>query len=437
MNITFTDFSISVWSHLIISLFLVYFLSISGESAKFIVIPYVIYLIFSTKVDNLPALVILSSGMTSISYFILFFCFLATLLNLQVILSSSLRRVFFIVLILFPFVMFFFIERLMSEDLISAFYAYSYFFGLFPLFFVYLIFRKSQIHDFGFFLLPLLGSLLISFFKIDLIGGIHRINSASYILVLAIFFLILIRNPVNKYLPPILRYTLVIFSFYLLVFVSFKFHILLSVIICLIIVLVFTNFEFLKRFVSVYVISILIIMFISISVVYSSQLGGQTSIIDYTDFANYPLYITEKVFGDRGPIWQGAVEIIKNQTGLLPPTGNIQIVYVNSLGALISDFEAEAHNIFLEFFLRFGFIIGGFVSFVIFDIHRILIKFVSLFYDDLIFLFVAGFTISVFLGGGITGQFVLMSNFSFLMMGLFGYCISYGEIRSENAYSMV
>jgi len=141
-----------------------------------------------------------------------------------------------------------------------------------------------------------------------------------------------------------------------------------------------------------------------------------------------------KAFGDRAPLWAGAWRGIYEERNLWPPERPPFISYETASGVKL-EVDFGAHNIGLELLRHFGIAIGvtGILVYLAIIVHvstTIFRRALSL------QLLILGATVlaSAFVGG-IVGQYVLMCNYSFLLMSLAGIVYGYpwnpGQLRGR------
>ena len=220
-------------------------------------------------------------------------------------------------------------------------------------------------------------------------------------------------------------------AFYLLVLattVSVKFNLIFSAIIVIMVVFSLVRFrrETVMRWLSGRTVIIVSLVFVAIGIFFSDRVEITESEIDYSDIANYPQFMMQKLFADRGVIWAGALDTILSSVGLFPQKENILLQYETLAGRLF-EVEFGAHNIIFEVILRLGWVVGfGLILFL----GRLLILLIRALFSgrtDLHFLFATALALSILLGGGLLGQYMMMPNFAYLMFTLAGLCLAYAE----------
>jgi hypothetical protein len=320
--------------------------------------------------------------------------------------------------------------KLTSPDYIFAIAinSYSFYFGVFPLFYGFILAKGFHIRDFNLILLPLIIAFILRFAGITFNMESHRILSLLYIIFLTIFMLLMIAPKSIKELPSYIKVFSVLFTIGIFLNQGIKFHILFSVFIAFIIIYFkWKKWKLMSLFSSGIGLVIFAMGFIFFAINYSQTYGSDFLIteIDYTDIINYPEYMMQKLFGDRGVIWAGAWEVIKNEVGFFPPIDNISISFIAQSGAFIEGVDYGAHNLFLELLLRLGFAGGIVVIFVLIESVIILSRYLRL-SNEKQYLFYTAIVIGLLIGGGLTGQYLMLPNFSFLTMTLSGLLIGYG-----------
>jgi hypothetical protein len=158
----------------------------------------------------------------------------------------------------------------------------------------------------------------------------------------------------------------------------------------------------------------------------SNQNVDSASITEARSFDDFFAALKYKAFGDRAPLWAGAWRGIAAGRNLWPPERPPSIFY-ETLSGVELEVDFGAHNIGLELLRNFGIVIGvlGILVYLAIIVHLS----TTVFRRELpIQLLILGATVlaSAFIGG-IVGQYVLMCNFSFLLMGLAGIVCGFTE----------
>jgi hypothetical protein len=423
--------NIEMIMHLFISIIGLPIAETQGMLLKLIIAPYVIYLTLTIKKEHLPALIVLSSGNSIISFLILVSCFLAALIRYNTLVRGRLKHLFWIFLFFFPVFAIDYINVLLSNGIVTASTKYSFYFGLMPLFYGYLLFKQSRELPFSYWLIPIILLFITSTLGLPLTLDNPRLNSMALI----IFPLIALNLFVTrKRIQGVsLKYVFfsIAFTFLILIGVlEIKFHHLLSIIIGFVMLLgMIRIYKWTQVFYSPFYITIFMISMIFFAIIYSQDIGSGHfyTEIDYTNFAGYPAYIQSKLFADRGVIWAGAWNHILNYSTFFPPKYEVTFDFIAVTGAEITDVEYGAHNMFLEAILRLGWW-GGLTVIIVwlassFELLHSFLKIKTL--SIVTFLIIIAFSTSI--GGGLTGQYILMPNFSFFLMSLTGILIGYTE----------
>lgn len=209
---------------------------------------------------------------------------------------------------------------------------------------------------------------------------------------------------------------------------SIKFNLIFSAIIVFLVVFALVRFrrETVMRWLSGRTVILVSLVFVAIGIVFSDSVELTESEIDYSDVTNYPQFMMQKLFADRGVIWAGALDTILYSVGLFPQKVNILLQYETLAGELF-EVDFGAHNIIFEVILRLGWVVGfGLILFL----GRLLILLIRALFSgrtDLHFLFATALAMSLLLGGGLLGQYIMMPNFAYLMFTLAGLCLAYAE----------
>lgn len=421
--------SLEAWIHLIISIILLVVLSGSSETIKYVFAPYVFYLVIRKNIIYIPALIILTSGTSVISSVVFFSTLIALFTSPLKFHNTSLKLIFLVFVSALCIVLFYFIESIIfiGNGLLDSLSSFSYFFGLFPVFYGYQIGCKQKSFDINVIIVPLVISFLFSTVGFPLVSNVHRIQSMLYIMMLSIIFLFLFERRIIRKLP---KYLIIASIIYLLVYIlreGVKFHILLSVLISFSIVyLRLKDLKWLNNLLTGRFIIASSFALVIFGAVFANQFGGKVNFKEYTDFVNYPIYMQEKLFGDRGVLWMGAWNTLQNEGSLMPPTEKILINFISIRGAYIEEVEYGAHNIILELVLRLGWIVGLATSYILISLTLMIGNIARRVRDPNLLLFVASL-FGLVVGGGLTGQYIMKPNFSFLLFISMGLIIGYSK----------
>ena len=420
------------WPSIILSIIVLYLSSRSGQLFKLSLIPILTYFIFSLNVKYYPAIVILSSGASIISYEVLIISFFIVFLKFKTLNKSKIRFVLYSILLFMPIIIYNFYIYL-NFGLIEALTANSYFFAFFPLFYGFILGQKISNLSIHLIYLPLFLLFISTLLdiKLDLLD-IRALSFFSVILVSFTAIFILISRVRSNFDYFIISSSFLYFIFFFLSS-GLKFHLIFSIFIT---VVLFTFYQiFSKKFsfiLNVIILSIPVIMFF---LVLGNDQGkrGLLADIDYADFINYPTYMAQKLFDDRGGIWIGATKVIKSEIGMFPPTKRIIFDYTDTDGVNVFEFDSGVHNIFLEFILRMGWLLGVFLILLTFYLVIILLNKMARMRHDSHFIFLCSIIIGLIIGGGTTGQYLFLSNFSFILVSLIGISIGYCSKKLNSA----
>ena len=134
-----------------------------------------------------------------------------------------------------------------------------------------------------------------------------------------------------------------------------------------------------------------------------------------------------KAFGDRGILWGGVWSVLVQENNVWPPIQPPLVSY--EAGHKMLEVTFGAHNIGLELLRQYGFVVGSIGLAVYVNIVLAVGKGVSVYNLHPLTLVIGAVVLATSVIGGLTGHFVLMNNFSFLLMSLAGIVV--GSVRGE------
>jgi hypothetical protein len=441
--------------HLVLAMGLLYVAENSGQMTKLLMAPYVAHLVLSRRIEYVPALILLSSGTTILSFVVLLSTMGVMLMNWRALMESALRPMVLVTTGLMAICLPMFLLWTVQDGanisaLILNLDKFRFFFSIFPLFYGFLLlapqgpnpqapndFRISKRFDLSIFSLPLSISFLLLTAGFPLVAGTNRILSMFAVLCLAYWALFVSLKP-RVIAMPIHFYGLsVLYLGHTVLQANIKFNLIFSGLISFMLVFSMVRFhrETVKRWLSGRSIIVASLVFVAIGIYFSSRVDVELTDVDYSDVANYPQFMMQKLFADRGVIWAGAVDTILSSVGLFPQKEKILLQYETMAGELF-EVDFGAHNIIFELILRLGWVVGFGLIVFLGQLLILLTRTLLQGQKDLHFLFAVALSLSLLLGGGLLGQYIMMPNFAYLMFTLAGLCLSYDNfapaVREEN-----
>ncbi|MDK9708685.1 MAG: hypothetical protein OEL83_16705 [Desulforhopalus sp.] len=134
-----------------------------------------------------------------------------------------------------------------------------------------------------------------------------------------------------------------------------------------------------------------------------------------------------KAFGDRGVLWTGTWETLVYANNVFPPI-HPPLVEFKPLRGSMQEVTYGAHNIGLELLRQYGFAVG----FVGISLYLLMVGHAGKIFmsrsSNYLSMTVGAVVMANAVVGGLVGQFVLMNNFSYLLMGLLG--VVFGQSSS-------
>lgn len=393
---------------------------------KIIMIPYVLFLVFSKKAIYYPSILLHTLPGTVITHIILLSVLIITIINYRKFINIKLDKLFIITLIPIPILLWVGIYRAVidNSEIVKSLMFMMPYLGLFCFYYGIFISKTFTKNIWSGLLTVFL--IMIVFQELDLFGTIRTLNFifpftlgiAVYSVLknkrimtknqILIIFIIQIYHFINFIVGSSLtNLTTLIFSIILLLLYIYNYRIILNIL-----------FK---------PISFAFIIFIFILLV--SNYGDKTLPVSVNDAAatyelrNYDQMkdrITFKLFADRLPLWKGSLELIYNEFKLFPSTiqSKISVKYESQM--IEREVEYGAHNLYLDLIIPYGLIIGTMAIVVYILLIIIDAKNINRINTPAIYIicFLTIFSISFI--GSISGSYMLSSNFSLLLMGLAG-----------------
>ena len=432
--------------HFVLAMGLLYVAENSGQMTKLLMAPYVVHLVLSRRIEYVPALIMLSSGTTILNFVVLLSTMGVMFMNWRALMESVLRPLVWVTAGLMAICLPMFLLWTVQDGanisaLILNLDKFRFFFSIFPLFYGFLLIapqgpNPQAPNDFGFskrfdlsiFSLPLSISFLLLIAGFPLVAGTNRILSMFAVLCLAYWALHIGLKPRVIAMPMHFYGISILYMGYTVLQSGIKFNLIFSALISFLLVFSMVRFhrETVKRWLSGRNILIVSFVFVAIGIYFSSRLDVELTEVDYSDVANYPQLMMQKLFADRGVIWAGAVDTILSSVGLFPQKENILLQYETVAGELF-EVDFGAHNIIFELILRLGWVVGFGLILFLGQLLFLLIRTFLYGRKGLHFQFAVALSLSVLLGGGLLGQYIMMPNFAYLMFTLAGLCLAYNH----------
>ncbi|MCK9412224.1 MAG: hypothetical protein M0Q53_07980 [Prolixibacteraceae bacterium] len=428
MNDQKTNQNSTIYLHVIISLALMPIYMFFGETFKYLCAPYVFYLVWSEDPKYYPALIFQMASGTIISILILLICVLKTIIHYKKIKALTGSWLLLLAILPAPYLFYQSFIRYVEMDLgiIASFVPLSYYLGLFPFFYGILISKNFNDNIFK--------AVIYSIFFVTLLTryapiGEIRLNTFSLVLFLVIGFISLIPKKLPLGIAKEVQY-LGLFSI-LLFFITTtgeKFHIVFSAGLSFFVLFFYLrkNNFLLNNLVKprIFIVLTILVIYI-ISNTYNYQGSTDPSNFSYTKIADFPSYIMFKALGDRGPIWNGVWHSLLDSDTYFPPLEVAKFDYLAISGGIVENSDIPAHNIVLELLRSYGLIFGFLFSGIYVLMITKLAKVFRLHNQNPYVLLLSSVVFGIAIVVGMTGQFVLMPEFSFLSMGMAGICIGY------------
>jgi hypothetical protein len=399
-----------------------------GELFKFIVAPYIFYMVWSENPRYFPALMVNSAGGSTIAIFILISCFLLTLKYFKQI--TSMFNIWLLILSFLPAPILFYqtLYRfyVLDFNFVDSVIPLGFYVGIFPFFYGLRMSKKFSRKNLKVIFISLIFVYIFNLLNISSSLRITAISFALFAVIGGIFvlpFKTKIKLSYYYKIAGILAIVLVLSGFY-----EIKFHLLGSIILSFIIIILYMwkqkillEFFVKKRII---LLSLIIITYVITQTYNYSSNKFNVSDFSYTDITTYPQFIAYKAIGDRGVIWNAVWKKSMHARYWVPPLVVDDISFI-SLDRKKIEVTFGAHNLFLELLRQYGLIIGPIISIIYISmliyLGRIFFKRIKNHY----ILFLAATIFGIGIVVGLTGMYTLMINFSFLFMGLTGILYGY------------
>lgn len=425
--------------HIAIAIMLLPVYQTFGESFKYIVAPYVLYLVWKRDPAFLPALIIHFSLGSTISYLILLTTLILTITNLPTFRKMRLNWLIFLAFLPFPIFLYQTGVRIfeMNLGLIDTIRPLGFYLGIFPFFYGILLLPKFNESVWKALIIVL---FILPFLKF--MPGVDM-NIRAYWFSFPLFFTLIGARLIYPKFFKLDTFIIWFAGSFLIItagigILGLKFTLIFSGLVALVclILSIRKSTAFLYLFTRPHVI-VFAILFVSGIITGINEYGNvgmvNTENLSYFNWDDFLLLLQYKAFDDRAVIWAGGWELVKGTDMLWPPYAPPSYSFYNAKGSIIDDVEFGIHNIALELMRNYGLIVGIIITltfaFMLIKGPGKLLLNKKLSYNNYPIIFSAT-CLGAGWVGGLVGQHVLMPTFSLLLMGLSG--VLYGYVIYNN-----
>ncbi len=416
-------------THLVIALCCLPLYLFGGEVFKILILPYVMYLLFSMQPKFIPALLLHFMAGTTMSFIILLGCLIISIKFFKKLKYYKVRPLFLTTLIPLPLflIVIYFKITIYNESIVSLFDFLFMYFGLFSFYYFVLLAGKITINHLKYIFITLALTAVLSlflpytvrynFFSLPLFFGLMLIN-LKY------------KKTFNKFFVGAFLIVLIILSR------GLSSTLLFTSMITGLISIYYLKIKKLSLRIPYFLLVLTVyIVFINIQNYNPSTqqyLGYDNSTEKINIFSATSIYERSKfkLLEDRTPIWYSIYDYyVINGEYTIPIAPEKGWVYFSIQGTE-SESTIPAHNIFLELIKKYGILTGLILSIVYIMMmikSSLLLKIKGL---NIYLITISSCIISCAFFGGMAGQYLLLGDFSFLFMGLAGLC--YGLFFNQN-----
>ena len=408
-------------AHLVIALCCLPLYQFGGEVFKIFIVPYVLYLLFSMQPKFIPALLLHFMAGTTMSFVILLGCLIISIKYFKKLKFYKVRLLFLTTLIPLPFflIVIYLKITIYNESIVSLFHFLFMYFGLFSFFYFLLLAGKITINHLKYLFITLAISVVLSLFYSNTI----RYNFYS----LPIFFGLLLIS-----LKHIKLFYKFFFGAFLLV-VIIESHGMTSTLLFTSLITGLISIYYLKtKKLSLRIPFILLVLtvFVGLNAIQTYNPTAPQVMnydvskekLDILDLTSIYKRSKFKLFVDRMPIWYSIYDnYVINGDYAIPIAPKKAWVYYSIHGTKNYS-TIPAHNIFLELIKEYGILTGLLLSIVYIMMiikSSLLLKIKGL---NIYLILISSSIVSCGFFGGMTGQYPLIGDFSFLFVGLAGLC---------------
>ena len=417
--------------HLIIGILCLPAYQYGGEVFKFVLAPYVLWMVFSMHPKFIPALLLHFMDGTTMSFIILMGFLIITVKNFNQIKKLGLNHLLLLTLIPIPLLVFaiytrFFVKHESFVVIVGFLFMYL---GLFCFFYFALLAQKFRLIHLQYIFVIMGFSVILQLFVPYSVRYIFfSIPIFATLLFLTVFKIKFFKNSLVLYSLLVLLISVfsgltstLIFTSFIGIFLSWKYV---------------SNKKFKTD--NVYILGIITFAIVALSILnynpatqLSSDYNIESSQLNISDLGSIYDRAKFKLFEDRAPLWFSIFDkFIVNGTWLVPIESESYLFY--TIEGTEIETDIPAHNIFLELIKIYGILTGALLSIVF--ISMIIKSSFLLKIKDLNLYLIVAVTCVVSCGffGGMTGQYLLLGNFSLLFMGLAGFCYGIYTLKSAN-----
>ena len=411
--------------HLLIAFILLPGYFFLGIEYKIVLIPYVLFLLFSKKAIYYPALIIHFLPGTMISQIILLGCLVLSLGDIKILRQYRVSSMYILSISSFILLVYISIQKAydLNYSIIDNLKDLAVYLGFFGFYYGVLVSAQFNRRIIERVLWVLLFSVVLQALIAD--DGTIR----YYFLALPLFITITIAKLITRRKISVSSIFIYI-SVLILVLVrlgriELTFTLIMTTFISILIVFLYERFKTLFLEIRTGTIFAILIIFLTVYVVNNPQFTGRPSDFEtvngITNISDLLTAFEFKAFGDRGVLWIGTWNTLIRDYYIWPPFKPSDIEFELYKGTLI-DVSYGAHNIVLELIRQYGFMVGlsGVIIYLL--IMMKLGKALSLTNSGPLMVIVGAVVLSTAFVGGLVGHFVLINNFSFLLMSLCGIC---------------
>ena len=399
-----------------------------GEFFKYLIAPYIVYMVWSKKTEYFPALIIHITPGSIVSYLILITTLVISVQHFRTWRKLQIRYIFFISLLPLPIFIWQTVDRFFMQNLglIQSMIPLDMYLGLFPFFYGTLLSRKMNLEVWRAIFIVLFFSLGVELLELKEYFARALFFALPALVSLAIYLLLFRHHNIDRNIKIIAVLAL---AYFISKINLYSFTVIGSTGIATLLLIGFKRkFTTLSRLISskwAFIVTMLLVFY---AVTNQSRLRSiealdfDMSNFKITDIDMLRTRLYKKTFDDRAPLWLAVWNNVIAEKNILPPMELKEYEIENFYG---TQYEANfgAHNIFLELLRQFGVIIGpitglSFILIVISAGKLLLLKNLS----NSFLIITASTVVAVGIIGGMTGQYPLLSTFSLLYIGLAGVC---------------
>ena len=424
--------SAQLWFFFVLSMVAHPMLALFGAPIALLIAPVVVYMIWSREPLYVPALILLSTTMSSLSYIIFGTLFILFLTDRTVYQSTEMQVIAVLTLVssLISVVAIAWHIFGAGKPVVLSYQQLSYGLATLPLFFGYAIGHRLERLNINHWVIPFAALLVLHFFSAFVGYAVGRLTVVGSIIMTTILLLSAFTPKSVAMVRPEVKLIAVAYFLVTLTSGGFKFTTQLAILIAFLII--YTLWQGNARAVVRYflgpilVIAIIVIPIWVVQTTYGQSLSHYGT-VDYLDFASYPAYIKFKLFGDRGVLWYAAWEAIKSQVSLLPPGEWLRLEYETLQGQTVTEVDFGAHNTLLEALLRLGWVAGLSIATAIVMVLVRMGQSIIAMRSHKSFVLLAASVFGVIASVMIFGQYILQSSSAFAIFAMAGAVLGFAH----------